>query len=112
VTVALWPAPLLSVQLTILHNEPRDLEYVQDQLKQYISDLGRLSGDVRRISHELHPAILSQLGLEASLHNFCVDLAAAEAAGVVGQLAHFALREAPLQAARQPAERSDLGERP
>ena len=68
---------LLSVQLTILHNEPRDLEYVQDQLKQYISDLGRLSGDVRRISHELHPAILSQLGLEASLHNFCVDLAAA-----------------------------------
>ena len=68
---------LLSVQLTILHNEPKDLEYVRDQLARYISDVGSLLQDVRRISHELHPAILSQLGLEATLHNFCGDLATA-----------------------------------
>jgi len=68
---------LLSVQLTILRNEPRDLDYVQDQLDQSISDIERLSRDVRRISHELHPAILDQLGLEAALKNFCSDLAAA-----------------------------------
>jgi signal transduction histidine kinase len=68
---------LLSVQLTILRNEPRDLEYVKDQLDQYISDVERLSGDVRRISHELHPAKLGQLGLEAALHGFCRELAAA-----------------------------------
>ena len=68
---------LLSVQLTILRNEPNVSEYVQDQLDQYISDVERLSGNVRRISHELHPAILDQLGLEAALNNFCSDLAAA-----------------------------------
>src|SRR6478736_3159970 len=68
---------LLSVQLTLLRNEPRDLDYVQDQLDQSISDIERLSRDVRRISHELHPAILDQLSLEAALKNFCSDLAAA-----------------------------------
>jgi PAS domain S-box-containing protein len=68
---------LISVQLTMLRNQPKDLEYVKDQLNHYISDLDRLSGDIRRISHELHPAILSQLGLEAALDGFCHDLAAA-----------------------------------
>jgi len=67
---------LLSIQLSILRKEPKDLEYVKDQLDHYISDVESLSGDLRRISHELHPAKLSQLGLEAALHGFCRELAA------------------------------------
>ena len=68
---------LLSIQLTTLRNKPKDLEYVKDQLDQFISDVERLSGDVHRISHELHPARLTQLGLETALRGFCRELSAA-----------------------------------
>jgi PAS domain S-box-containing protein len=68
---------LLSLQMTMLRNKPKNLEYVKDQLNQRISDVYRLAGDVRRFSHELHPARLSQLGLEAALHGSCHELAAA-----------------------------------
>ena len=36
-----------------------------------------LSVDVHRISHELHPARLTQLGLETALRGFCRELSAA-----------------------------------
>jgi PAS domain S-box-containing protein len=68
---------LLSVQLTMLRNEPKDFEYMKDQLDQFISEVNRLTGDIHRISHELHPAKLSQLGLKSALRGFCRDLAAA-----------------------------------
>jgi PAS domain S-box-containing protein len=68
---------LMSIQLSVLRNEPKDLDYVKDQLDQFASDVGRLSGDVHRISHELHPAKLSQLGLESSLRGLCRSLSVA-----------------------------------
>ena len=68
---------LLSIQMAMLRNKPKNLEYVKDQLDQLISDVYRLAGDVRRISQELHPARLSLLGLEAALHGSCRELAAA-----------------------------------
>jgi len=68
---------LLSIQLTTLRNKPRDLEYVKSQLDQFVSDVKRLSVDVHRISHELHPARLTQLGLESALHGLCHELSAA-----------------------------------
>jgi PAS domain S-box-containing protein len=68
---------LLSIQLASLGNEPNDLEYVKDQLNQLVSDVNTLSRDVRRISHELHPAKLGQLGLESALRGFCRELSAA-----------------------------------
>ncbi|HEX3102400.1 MAG TPA: PAS domain-containing protein, partial [Pyrinomonadaceae bacterium] len=55
---------LLSINLEILSNEPKDLEYVKDQLRRHISTVKSLSSDVHRISHELHPAKLIHLGLE------------------------------------------------
>jgi len=67
---------LLSIQLGTLRNNPKDLEFVKGRLDQYVSDVERLAGDVHRISHELHPAILTQLGLEAALHSFCNELTA------------------------------------
>jgi len=68
---------LLSIQLATLRNEPKDLEYVKNQLDQFVSNVERLSIDVHRISHELHPARLTQLGLETALRGFCRELSAA-----------------------------------
>jgi PAS domain S-box-containing protein len=70
---------LLSIKLATLRNEPKDLAYVKDQLDQFVSDLDRLSVDVHRISHELHPARLNHLGLETALRGFCRELSAAHA---------------------------------
>jgi PAS domain S-box-containing protein len=68
---------MLAIQMVTLRNDPNDLEYVQGQLSGLISDVYQLAGDVRRISHELHPARLSQLGLEAALAGFCGEITAA-----------------------------------
>jgi PAS domain S-box-containing protein len=68
---------LLSIQLATLRNNPKDLTHVKDQLDQFVSDLDRLSVDVHRISHELHPARLNHLGLETALRGFCRELSAA-----------------------------------
>ena len=62
---------LLSIQLATLRDKPKDLAYVKNQLDQFVSDLERLSVDVHRISHELHPARLTQLGLETALRGLC-----------------------------------------
>ena len=65
---------LLSIQLTTLRNKPKDLAYVKSQLDQFVSDVKRLSVDVHRISHELHPARLTQLGLETALRGLCYEI--------------------------------------
>jgi PAS domain S-box-containing protein len=68
---------LHSIQLATLRNKPKDLAHVQKQLDQFVSDVERLLVDVHRISHELHPAKLTQLGLETALHGFCRELSVA-----------------------------------
>ena len=68
---------LLSIHLATLRNNPKDLTYVKNQLDQFVSDVERLSVDVHRISHELHPARLTQLGLETALRGFCRELSTA-----------------------------------
>jgi signal transduction histidine kinase len=68
---------LLSIQLATLRRNPKDLEHVKKQLDQFVSDIERLLVDVHRISHELHPAKLTQLGLETALHGFCRELSKA-----------------------------------
>jgi PAS domain S-box-containing protein len=68
---------LLSIQLATLRNEPKDLVYVKNRLDRFVADVERLSSDVHRISHELHPARLTQLGLETALRGFCRELSAA-----------------------------------
>ena len=68
---------LLSIHLATLRNEPKDIAHVKNRLDQFVSDVERLSVDVHRISHELHPARLTQLGLETALRGFCRELSAA-----------------------------------
>jgi PAS domain S-box-containing protein len=66
---------LLSIQLGMLQKQPKDLDFVTGQLGQFMSDVERLSKDVHRISYELHPAKLTQLGLEAAVRGFCREFA-------------------------------------
>jgi PAS domain S-box-containing protein len=68
---------VLSIKLATLRNDPKDVAYVKAELDQFVSDLDRLSVDVHRISHELHPARLTHLGLETALGAFCRELSAA-----------------------------------
>lgn len=68
---------LLSIQLGTLRNEPKDIQYVKGQLDQFVDGVEQLALDVHRISHELHPARLTQLGLETALHGLCHELSAA-----------------------------------
>jgi signal transduction histidine kinase len=68
---------LLSIQLGMLGNDPEVPEGVKNQLESLVSQITHISTDVHRISHELHPAKLSQLGLESTLRSFCRELSAA-----------------------------------
>jgi PAS domain S-box-containing protein len=66
---------LLSIQLGMLRKQPKDLAFVSDQLGQFVTDVERLSKDVHRISYDLHPAKLTQLGLEVAVRGFCREFA-------------------------------------
>jgi PAS domain S-box-containing protein len=68
---------LLSVDLDLLGQQPpesaQEAGLRMNELAQQVRDL---SSDVHRLSHELHPAKLEQLGLPAALHSFCRDISA------------------------------------
>lgn len=68
---------LLSIQLSVLRNGPDDVSYIKEQIQRLGSDIAQVTAQVRRISHELHPARLKQLGLETALHGLCHEIAAA-----------------------------------
>src|SRR5262245_406855 len=66
----------LSAELGILQRQlasaPQD---VQDQMTQLSNAMADVGSELHRLSHELHPAPLEQLGLEAALRSFCNELA-------------------------------------
>jgi two-component system CheB/CheR fusion protein len=49
---------------------------MRPQLNQLRLRVRRLSDDVRRISHQLHPAVLDQLGLVSALNSLCGEFRA------------------------------------
>ena len=65
---------LLSIQLTELGRESLDAAIVKERVRSLSEQIKHLSADVHRISHELHPAKLGQLGLEAALRGFCREI--------------------------------------
>lgn len=69
---------LLSVRLEALKGTPVYGEGKRE-IDHLIADIQDLTTDVHRISHELHPAKLRQLGLEAALRGFCREIARAHA---------------------------------
>jgi PAS domain S-box-containing protein len=73
-----------------------------DHMKETFSDIhtriGQMSADIRRISHQLHPSILEDLGLAAALREMCEELLARE--GIEGTLEQETMPESlPKEAA-------------
>jgi signal transduction histidine kinase len=68
---------ILSIQLQSLVTKSSDAKAVKEQVDKLTGEIQQLSSDVHRISHELHPAKLNQLGLEAALRGFCREAGAA-----------------------------------
>lgn len=67
-----------SIQLGNLRQHPEVVDTIRDQLADIQNHIVGLSNDLRRVSHELHPAALEQLGLEAALRAHCASFAAHE----------------------------------
>jgi PAS domain S-box-containing protein len=70
---------LLAIQLQVLGKGSEIDHFLKARLDELTEQIQRISSDVHRISHELHPSKLSQLGLEASLGGFCREIARAHA---------------------------------
>jgi signal transduction histidine kinase len=68
---------LLAVDLGTLARDDSSPAEVRARLSALSSQASELGGDLQRVSHELHPATLKQLGLEVALRAFCRELAQA-----------------------------------
>jgi signal transduction histidine kinase len=79
---------LLTVELGRLRQH---LEKPTAEIHQRLSDLSaqaeEIGSELHRFSHELHPAKLEQLGLEASIRGFCRELAEARQIAIQVELA-------------------------
>src|SRR4030095_4001717 len=60
----------------LLKHFPPAADAMRPQLSRLRLRVQRLSDDVRRISHQLHPAVLDQLGLVKALHGLCAEFRA------------------------------------
>lgn len=68
---------MLEVEVGILLKQlPPAADAMRPQLNRLRLRVQRLSDDVRRISHKLHPAILDQLGLVSALNSLCAEVRA------------------------------------
>lgn len=66
---------LLSVDLGLLRQQLNDLPAkVHERINELSVQVQDLGAELHRVSHELHPASLEQLGLEASIRAFCNEL--------------------------------------
>ena len=63
---------LLSVKLHML--DTSDEAVIAQQVGELSENIDEISNEVRRLSHQLHPAVLERLGLEAALRGFCREL--------------------------------------
>jgi signal transduction histidine kinase len=68
---------LMSVHFDLLAQHPPDTAAFSENMRDLAGQAQRISTEMHRISHELHPAKLEQLGLIPALRGSCRDLAAA-----------------------------------
>jgi two-component system sensor kinase FixL len=68
---------LVSINLEILGRESNKPDELRSGINDLIDQIDKLSTDVHRISHELHPSKLEQLGLESAVQGFCREISAA-----------------------------------
>ena len=90
---------LLSVQMELLESSESDIE-AGERSGRMAAQLRELSSDVHKLSHQLHPAKVEQLGLVTAAQSWCDDLAKQSgldiefSAGTSLQISHPASRSA------------------
>lgn len=68
---------LLSAELGILHQMGTREKGILEQVRTISAHVDEIGTALRRLSHELHPMMLAQLGLPASIGRLCDEMAAA-----------------------------------
>ena len=68
---------LTSILLEEVRGADDASRFVKNKLADIIAQILTLATDMHRLSHELHPAKINQLGLEPALRSYCRDLQAA-----------------------------------
>ena len=69
---------LLSAELSLLQRRlPAACAGLEPDLRKLADEAADVAVELHRVSHELHPARLQQLGLEQSVRSFCEELTAA-----------------------------------
>jgi PAS domain S-box-containing protein len=66
---------IISVEVDLLAtNLPDDKEEICERLREVGRQLGRLSDDLHRMAHQLHPSTLEDLGLVSALRSYCAEI--------------------------------------
>jgi signal transduction histidine kinase len=66
---------LLAIDLSMLQLQVDQLpSSAQQRIGEMSSRAAEIGSDLHRLSHELHPALLEELGLEAAIRSFCREL--------------------------------------
>ena len=69
---------LLSVELEMFGQNPQtEPQRIAARMEEFSTQVKSLSSEVHRLSHDLHPAKLDQLGLVAAMRGFCKEFALA-----------------------------------
>ena len=63
---------------SLILSPPHTLEEMKEPLRNLRAQVVQLSQDVRKLSHQLHPSILEDLGLSAALRELCDEFSARE----------------------------------
>jgi len=75
---------LLSIDLDIFGaGAPNDPVWGEGKTKELSSRVAGICGEIHRLSHELHPAILEQLGLVTAVRAICTEVDAAHDVSIV-----------------------------
>jgi len=81
----------LSIELSLVGNATiQDKDVIDARMKEFSARVQDLISDIRRLSHELHPAILERLGLVPALRGFCSEVEAAH-----GLSLHLEVKDVP-----------------
>ncbi len=80
----------LSMEIGTTAAHPPVAEELVRGLRSYQAKIFAISEGIRKISHQMHPSILDDLGLGAALESMCLDLERVE-----GMPIHFVARDVP-----------------
>lgn len=73
---------LLSIKMELLVDQARSNRNLRQSVDMLTAHLDSLSSDIHRMSHELHPSKLEQLGLVAAIRGFCREIGEAHGIAV------------------------------